>query len=97
MSASPARAWAVEGNPGSAGQSGDRLAAVADEMIDRRDNSGKRGAYGSPVDLRQDRVEGGALPVAGDKDGNVVLVKARMPGRSASFAKPCAADRTGGP
>ena len=71
--------------------------AVADEMIARRDDAGEGETHRSPADLRQDDVEGGALPVAGHKDGNVVLVKARMPGRSASFAKPCAADRTGGP
>ena len=96
MSASPAPAR-VEGNPGSAGESGDRLAAVADQVIDRRDDSGEGETHRNAVDLRQERVEGRALPVAGDKDGNVVVVKARMPGPSAAFAKPCAADRTGGP
>ena len=74
----------MEGNPGSTGESGDRLAAIADERIARRDNSGEGEAHRSAVDLGQDRVEGGAVPVAGDKDGNVVLVKARMPGRSAA-------------
>jgi hypothetical protein len=33
----PAPAWAEEGTPGSAGESGDRLPAIADEMIARRD------------------------------------------------------------
>ena len=32
----------VEGNPGSTGESGDRLAAIADERIARRDNSEAR-------------------------------------------------------
>ena len=78
------RRHGVEGNPGSTGESGDRLAAIADKMIARRDNSGEGEAHRSAVDLGQDRVEGGAVPVAGDEDGNVVLVKARMPGRSAA-------------
>ena len=83
------RRWhGVEGNPGSAGESGDRLAAIADEMIARRDDSGEGEAHRSAVDLRQDRVEGGAVPVAGDKDGNVVvLIKARMPGHSAALSR----------
>ena len=87
----------VERNPGSAGESGNRLAAVADEMIAGRDNAGEGGPDRSAVDLRQDGVEGRSLPVSGDEDGNVVLMKARMPRRSAAFAKPCAASRTSGP
>jgi len=78
----------VERDPGSASESGDRLAAIADEMIARRDDSGQGEAHRSAVDLRQDRVEGGAVAVAGDENGNVVLVKARMPSRSASLARP---------
>src|SRR5580693_6841791 len=58
------RRHGVEGNPGSAGESGDRLAAIADEMIARRDNSRQGEAYRSAVDLRQDCIEGGAVPVA---------------------------------
>ena len=76
----------MEGNPGSAGESGDRLAAIADERIARRDDAGEGEAHRSAVDLRQDRVEGGAVPVAGDEDGNVVLIKASMPGRSAALS-----------
>jgi hypothetical protein len=76
-----------KGNPGSAGESGDRFPAIADEMIARRDDAGEGEAHRSAVDLRQDRVEGGAVPVAGDEDGNVVLVKARMPRRSAALAR----------
>ena len=52
---------------------------------------------GGAVDLRQNRVEGRALPVAGDEDGNGVLIRARMPGLAASLAKPCAEARSGGP
>src|ERR1700729_3896494 len=48
----------VEGNPGSAGESGDRFPAIADEMIARRDDAGEGEAHRSAVDLRQDRVEG---------------------------------------
>ena len=47
--------------------------------------------------MRQDCVEGRAPPVAGDENGNVVRMEARMPGRPAPFAKPCAADQTTGP
>ena len=77
----------MEGDAGSAGEGGDRPAAVADQMVVRRDDSGKRCAYGSPVDLRQDRVEGRALPVAGDEDRNIVLIGPRMPGLPAPFAR----------
>jgi hypothetical protein len=87
----------MEGNPGSAGEGGDRLPAIADEMIARRDDAGKGEAHRSAVDLSQDRVEGGAVPVAGDKNGNVVLIKASMSGRSAALSKPFSAGRTGGP
>ena len=52
-------------------------------MIARRDDAGERGADRSAIDLRQDGVEGGALPVAGDEDRDIVLIKARMPGRPA--------------
>jgi hypothetical protein len=49
-------------------------------MVVLCDDTGKRCAYGSPVDLRQDRVEGRALPVSGDENGNIVLIGPRMPG-----------------
>lgn len=81
------RGHRVEWNPGSAGEGGDRLAAVADEMIARRDDAGEGGPDRSAVDLRQDGVEGRPLPVAGDEDRNVILIKASMPGRSAAFAR----------
>jgi hypothetical protein len=77
----------VEGNPGLAGKSGDRLAAVADQMIARRDDPGERCFDRSAVDLRQDGVEGRAFPVAGDENGYVVLIKAGMAGRSAPLAR----------
>ena len=60
---------------------------TADQMIVLCDDAGKRFSYGSPVDLRQDRVEGRALQVAGDENGNIVLVGPRMPGLAASFAR----------
>src|SRR6202167_1146049 len=81
------RGYSVEGDAGSAGEGGDRPAAVADQMVVLCDDAGKRCAYGSPVDLRQDRVEGRALPVAGDENGNIVLIGPRMPGLAASFAR----------
>ena len=56
-------------------------------MIARRNDAGEGGPDRSAVDLRQDRVEGRVLPVAGDENGNVVLIKASMPGRSAPLAR----------
>ena len=55
------RRHGMERNPGFASESGDRLAAIADEMIARRDDSGEGEAHRSAVDLGQDRVEGGAV------------------------------------
>ena len=77
----------MERDSGFAGEGGDRLAAVADEMIAGRDDAGQGGPDGSAVDLRQDGVESRALPVSGDKDGNVVLIKASMPGCSAALTR----------
>ena len=37
--------------------------------------------------LSRRRDESRAFPVAGDEDGDGVLVEARMPGRSAAFAR----------
>ena len=91
------RRHGVEGNPGSAGEGGQRFAAIADEMIagrhDPRQHGGDRGAIG----VQQNGVQRRALPVAGDEDGNIILIRAGMPGYSAALAKPCAADRTNGP
>jgi hypothetical protein len=56
-------------------------------MIALRDDAGERGCDGSAVDLGQHRIEGRALPVAGDEDGDVVLMEPRMPCRSAPFAR----------
>ena len=56
-------------------------------MIAGRDKAGESDRDRSAIDLRQDRVEGRALSVAGDENGNVVLMKAGMPGRSAPFAR----------
>ena len=77
----------VERDSGFAREGGDRLAAIADEMISRRHDARQRGADRSAVDLRQNGVEGRALPVAGDENGNVVLMEARMPGLSAALAR----------
>ena len=96
----------MKGDPGSAGESGDRLSAIADQMIARRNDAGEGCSHRSAVHLRQDGVEGRALPVAGDEDRDIVLIKAstfrpacapvptpRPPPRSGIFA----ADRTNGP
>ena len=77
----------MEGNAGAAGEAGDRQAAVADEVIGRRDASGQRRADGGARDLRQNGVEGRALPVAGDEDGNIVLIGPGMPRRSAALTR----------
>ena len=91
------RGHSVEGNAGSAREGGQRLAAISDEMICGRNDARQHGGDRGVVVLRQYSVEGRAFPVAGDEDGNVVLIGARMPGRSASLTKPCAAGRTSGP
>ena len=77
----------MKGDFGFAGEGGDRLAAVADEMIFARHDARQRRSDRGAVVLRQDRVEGRAPPVAGDENGNVVRMEARMPGRSAPFAR----------
>jgi hypothetical protein len=81
------RGHSVEGNAGSAGEGGQRLAAIADEVISRGHNPRQRGGDRGAVIVRQDSVESRALPVASDEDGNVVLIGARMPGRSASLTR----------
>jgi hypothetical protein len=87
----------VEGNAGPAREGGQRLAAIPDEMICGRNDACQHGGDRSIVVLRQNGVEGRALPVAGDEDGNIILIRAGMPGYSAPLAKPCAAGRTNGP
>ena len=78
----------MEGNAGSAGEGGQRLAAIADEMI-----CGRNDARLAPrqiealVVLRQYSVEGRAFPVAGYEDGNIVLIGPRMPRRSTSLTR----------
>ena len=74
-------------DPGSAGEGGDWPAAVADQMVVLCDDAGKRSSYVSPVNLRQDGVEGSRSSVAGDENGNIVLIGPRMPGLAASFAR----------
>ena len=81
------RRHGVKSYPGSAREGGDRLSTVADEMIVARDDAGERRANRGAVDLGQNGVEGRALPVPGDKDGNVVLMEARMSRRSAAFTR----------
>ena len=87
----------MKGDLGFPGEGGDRPAAVADQMIFRGDDARQRGRDRSAVILRQDGVKGRALPVAGDKNGNIVLMKARMSGLAAAFARPDEADRTARP
>ena len=81
------RGHGVKGNFGFAGEGGDRLPAVADQMIFARHDARQRRFDRGAVVLRQDRVEGRAPPVAGDEDGNVVRMESRMPGRAAAFAR----------
>jgi hypothetical protein len=87
------RRHSVKGDPRSSRKSGDRLSAIADQIIARRDDAGERGSDGNAVDLRQDRVRGRVLPVAGDEDRDIVLIEARISGLSALLAKPFAASR----
>ena len=92
VEASAPRGWSsrrqrgMERNPGFSGESGDRLAAVADERI-----AGVRDGEGGPTEApstRHDRLEGRCLPIPlAAKDGNVVLIKASMPGRSAPLSR----------
>jgi hypothetical protein len=88
------RGRGVKGNLGLAREGGDRLATVADEMIARRDEAGEGCAHRSAVDLGQDRIEGRALPVAGDQNGDVVLMEPRDVGPFRPAFAPYAADRT---
>ena len=50
-------------------------------------SSGQRRADGGAGDLRQNGVEGRALPVAGDEDGNIVLIETGMAGRPTPFSR----------
>ena len=77
----------MERNARLAGESGDRPPPVADQVIARRDDAGERGSDGNAVNLRQDRIEGRALPVARDEDGNVILIKAWIAGLSTSLSR----------
>ena len=81
------RRHGVKGDFGFPGEGGNRPAAVADQMIVRGDDARQRGPDRSAVILRQDGVDGRARSVAGDKNGNIVLMKARMSGRSAASAR----------
>jgi hypothetical protein len=77
----------VQGNFGLAREGGDRSAAIADQMIFGRDDARQRRADRGAVDLGQHSVEGRALPVASDKNGNVFLIEAGMPRRSSALAR----------
>ena len=83
----PGEGTAWKGILGPAREGGQRLAAIADEMICGRHDARQRRGDRSAVGLRQNRVEGRALPVAGDEDGNIVLIGTRMTGRSAPLAR----------
>ena len=81
------RRHGVKGDLGPAREGGQRLAAIPNEMIcGRNDARQRRGDRGAVV-VRQNGVEGRPLPVAGDEDGNVVLIGAGMSGRSAPPAR----------
>ena len=69
-------------NSGLAREGGQRLAAVPDKMVLSRNHARQRRSDRGVVVLRQNGVESRALPVAGDEDGNVVLIRTRMPGLS---------------
>ena len=91
------RRHGVQGNFGLARKRGDRSAAIADQMIFGRDDARQRRADCGAVDLRQDGVEGRALPVASDKNGNVFLIRGRDASPILHACAACGANRTGGP
>jgi hypothetical protein len=66
---------------------GDGVPAVTDQMVARQHDASEDVPDRVAVDLRQDRVKGCAFPVASDKNGDILLIEDRMPGRSAPFAR----------
>ena len=86
----------MEGNFGLAREGGERLSAVADEVIVRGDDPGRAPRRSKRCRAaRQDGVKGCAPSVAGDEDGNIVLIGARMPARFLRVCPTHAASRTG--
>jgi hypothetical protein len=77
----------VQGDFGLARKGGEDSATIADQMIFACDDAGERRADRDAVDLRQDGVEGRALAIARDKNGNVFLIEAGMFRRSSTFAR----------
>ena len=84
----------MEGNAGAAGEAGDRQAAVADEVIGRRDESGQRRVDGGARDLRQNGVEGRALKGRGRRGREYCPDRDRDGGPSRPACAPRAAGRT---
>ena len=87
----PAKAWAVKGNFGLAREGGQRLAAIADEMISRRYDARQHGGDRGAVVVRQNGVEGRPLPVAGDKEREYCPDKGRDAWPFRLACGPCAA------
>ena len=63
---------------GPAGEGDDGLSAVADEPVGGRDDAVEHRRDRGAVDIRQHGVDGRALAVAGDEDGNVFEEKTRV-------------------
>ena len=95
----PGEGTGWKGMPARAGEAGDRQTAVADEVIGRRDAlPGERRADGRRSwTCGRTASKVGAFPVAGDEDGNVVLIGARMAGLAPPLCVARAAGRTNGP
>ena len=77
----------MEANTCAASEASDRQTAVADEVINRRDEFCQRRADSGASDLRQNCVEGRALPVASDENLNIVLIETVIASRPTPFSR----------
>ena len=68
-----------------AGEANDRLAAVATELIVRRDHTIKSGRDGSPVEFGQHGIRGPPAPVPRDQDRNLLGGQASLTRLAAAF------------
>src|SRR5271165_1228637 len=76
----------VRRDAGLAGEGGNRRATVAAELVGRGDSAAESGGNGHPVQLRQHRIRGRALTVAGDDDGYLFGGEAGLGRFAASLA-----------
>ena len=84
----PAGRWKdVAGDFRLASEGDDRLAAIAAQLVGRRDDAGERGGDRGPVEFGQNRIGGGAVSVAGDQYRDLLRRQASLGGFSASLAR----------